>query len=160
MESYASLLAFLAAAFVAALSGGFFRPGEWYRGLSKPSWQPPDWLFAPVWTVLYIMIAVSGWLVWRSGHALTGVAISIFALNLVLNAAWSAIFFGMRRIDLALVEIVALWASTLALVIVFFIISPTAGALVAPYLAWASFAGVLNAEIWRRNRAAPAPVRP
>ena len=157
MDAAISFLFFLASAFVTALSGAFFRPGEWYRSIAKPSWQPPDWLFGPVWTVLYILLAVSAWLVWRSGDSLTGVAMALYAVNLALNAAWSAVFFGLRRIGWALAEIGTLWVSTLALLLAFWAVSPLAGAMIAPYLAWATFAGILNAEIWRRNRRVPAP---
>lgn len=158
MDAVIGFAAFLLCCFLAASTGAAFRPDAWYHALAKPAWRPPDWLFAPVWTVLYILIATSGWHVWRSGHPDTIPALAAFALNLALNAAWSPIFFGLRRIDLALVEIVALWGSTLALVILFTGVSSTAGALMAPYLVWVSFAAVLNAQIWRMNRA-PAGAR-
>ena len=152
MDSLPSLGVFVALCFCAAMSGAFFKPDEWYRGLSKPSWQPPDWLFAPVWSTLYIMIAVAGWLVWRkAGWDGGAFALAVYGINLMLNATWSALFFGLRRPDLAFVGLVALWLCTAALITVFGPISANAAWLLAPYLAWVSFAGVLNYSIMRRN---------
>ena len=101
-----SLLVFVVLVVAAASSGVLFKPGEWYKGLLKPSWTPPNWLFGPVWSVLYVMIAVAGWLVWRAEG--TGVALSFWFLQLALNAVWSGIFFGLRRMDLAFYNIVHL----------------------------------------------------
>ena len=100
-DSWVPLLGFIAASFLAAMTGPFFRPGEWYERLNKPSWRPPNRLFAPVWTVLYVMIAVSGWLVWREvGFAGAALPLTVYALQLVLNAAWTPLFFGLRSPDL------------------------------------------------------------
>ncbi|MFN3892390.1 MAG: TspO/MBR family protein [Beijerinckiaceae bacterium] len=151
MDSLASLAVFVGLCFAAASSGAIFKPDAWYRALAKPPWQPPDWLFAPVWTVLYIMIAVAGWLVWRKAGWDAALPLAIYGLNLVLNAAWSALFFGLRRPDLALVEVGALWLSTALLITLFGPISANAAWLLAPYLAWVSFASVLNYAIVRRN---------
>jgi translocator protein len=151
MESLASLAVFVVLCFAAASSGAIFKPDAWYRALAKPSWQPPDWLFAPVWTILYLMIAVAGWLVWREAGAAAFAPLAVYVLNLVLNAGWSAIFFGMRRPDLALIQLVALWVSTLAVILLFLPIRTDAALLLAPYLAWVTFAGVLNYAIVRRN---------
>lgn len=143
---------FVAACFAAAMSGAFFRPGAWYEGLEKPSWCPPDWLFAPAWTVLYIAIAISGWLVWRAAGLEGGaVAFAIYALQLVLNAGWSAVFFGMRRPDLAFIEVSGLWLAIVANIVVFFPHSPLAAYLLVPYLAWVTFAAALNFSVWRLN---------
>ena len=153
MSSLLGLLGFLGANFVVALSGAFFMPGEWYRGLAKPSWNPPDWAFAPAWAVLYVMIAVSGWMVWRqAGFAGAAVPLAIYGVQLLFNAGWSAVFFGLRRPDLALVEIVMLWGSIAATIVLFHPVSAAAAWLLVPYLAWVSFASALNASIWRRNR--------
>ena len=147
------LIVFLSASFGAAVPGVIFRPGEWYRQLDKPRWRPPDWLFAPVWTVLYAMIALSGWLVWReAGLAGATVPLGVYVAQLILNATWTPIFFGLRRPDLALVEIAVLWVSILAVIMLFHPISPLAAWLLAPYLAWVSFASALNLSILRRNR--------
>ncbi len=148
----ASLLAFLGLTTLVALSGALFRPGAWYESLRKPHWRPPNWVFGPVWTALYIMIAISGWQVWRAAPwPETAVALSVYGVQLILNAGWSAVFFGMREPGWALIEICALWLSIIATIAVFAPISATAAALLMPYLIWVSFAAVLNAAIWRRN---------
>jgi translocator protein len=110
-------------------------------------------LFPPTWTVLYLTIAVSGWLVWRtSGFAAAALPLAIYLLQLVLNAAWSPIFFGMRRPDLSFVEIVILWCSIVATIATFQPLSAVAAWLLLPYLAWVTFAAALNFTIWRMNR--------
>jgi translocator protein len=150
--SWYGLWGFIGACFVAALSGALFPPGQWYEGLKKPSWRPPNWLFAPAWTLLYAMIAIAGWLVWReAGFAGAPVALGLWGLQLALNAAWSGLFFGMRRMDLALAELVLLWLAILATIVAFYPIQSTAALLMAPYLAWVTFAGVLNFAMWRLN---------
>ena len=149
-----SLAAFLGANVLAALSGAFFRPGEWYDGLAKPSWRPPNWLFGPAWSVLYTLNAVSGWLVFsRDGF---GWPIVLYAVSLALNAGWSAIFFGLRRMDLAFGWILALWSSIAVVMVAFAAVSAHAVLLLLPYLAWVSFAAVLNLSIWRLNSDAKA----
>ena len=147
-----SFLAFFGACFLTALSGAFFMPGAWYESLDKPSWQPPNWLFGPVWTVLYIMIAVSGWLVWqeRATHAMA-LPMIVYGVQLVLNFLWSALFFGAKRMDWALAEVVMLWLSIVATILVFYPISATAAYLLLPYLAWVSFAAFLNFTMLRLN---------
>ena len=154
MDAYSllMLIAFGGASFGAAATGAIFRPGEWYRGLDKPRWQPPDWLFAPVWTVLYAMIASSGWLVWRQkGVADAAVPLTAYAVQLILNAAWTPIFFGLRRPGLAAIEIAMVWGSIFATIWFFYPVSPAAAGLLVPYLVWVSFAAALNISIWRRN---------
>ena len=151
-----SLLVFILACAAAAAPGMAFRPGAWYRRLNKPSWRPPDWLFGPVWLVLYIMIAISGWLVWRSaGLEGAAVALTVYVVQLVLNGLWSVIFFGLRRPDLAFAEIICLWLSILATIAAFYPLNATAAYMLIPYAAWASFAAILNFKIWRLN---PEPV--
>ena len=151
----AGLAGFLIACFLAALTGAYFRPGEWYRTLRKPPWTPPDWIFPIAWSILYLAIAVSGWLVWRSaGFAGAGLALGVYALHLAFNALWSALFFGARRIDLAFADVVAMWLSLAATIVLFAPISVLAAVLLAPYLGWVTFAGALNLDIWRRNGAA------
>jgi len=146
------LVGFLAANFATALSGAFFMPGEWYRGLAKPSWNPPDWAFGPAWAVLYVTIAVSGWMVWReAGFAGAAVPFAIYVVQLLFNAGWSAVFFGMKRMDLAFIEVIGLWLSILATIIAFWPISTAAALLLLPYLAWVTFAATLNFTIWRLN---------
>ncbi len=148
----AALVGFFAAALAAASTGGLFRPDAWYAALRKPSWCPPNWLFAPAWAVLYALIAISGWLVWRqAGFGGAGTALAIYAAQLVLNAAWSGIFFGMRRMGLAMIELVLLWLSIAATIIAFAAHHTGAAWLLAPYLAWVTFAGALNYAMFRMN---------
>jgi translocator protein len=154
-SSLSALLGFIAACFLAAMTGAFFRPGDWYERLKKPSWRPPNRLFAPVWTVLYIMIACSGWLVWRqAGFAGAALPLAVYALQLVLNAAWTPLFFGLHRIDLGFLDIVLVWLSIIATMALFWPIHVGAALLLAPYLAWVSFAMALNLAVWRLNPAA------
>ncbi len=150
-----ALLGFLGLNFLAALSGAWFRPGAWYQGLAKPWWRPPDWLFGPAWAVLYTLIAVAGWLVWQRDGV--GTPILVYLVSLGFNAGWSAIFFGLRRIDWALLWILGLWLSIVAVIATFAPVSTTAAVLLLPYLAWVAFAAALNGSIWRLNRGRPAP---
>ena len=148
---------FIAASFLAALTGAWFRPGDWYERLKKPSWRPPNRIFAPVWTVLYLMIATAGWLVWReAGFANAGVPMAVYALQLFLNAAWTPLFFGLHRPDLGFVDIVLLWLSIIATILVFYPINLGAALLLLPYLAWVTLAAALNFAVWRLN-SAPSP---
>jgi tryptophan-rich sensory protein len=133
--------------------GGFFTSSSvktWFPTLCKPSWNPPSWLFAPVWTTLYIMMAIAGWAVWRDGRFMS-VAGGLYVLQLILNFAWSWLFFGLKRPDLALIEVIMLWASILATLTAFWQINPLAGWLFVPYLAWVTFASFLNHAIWKLN---------
>ena len=147
------LVGFVGACFLAAVTGAMFPPGDWYERLAKPSWRPPNWLFAPTWTVIYLTIAVSGWMVWRkSGFAGAALPLAIYLLQLVLNAAWTPIFFGLRRPALAFFEIIMLWLSIVATIATFHSHSVAAAWLLLPYLAWVMFAAALNFTIWRLNR--------
>ncbi len=121
----------------------------WYATLEKPPFNPPNWIFAPVWTALYLMMAVAAWLVWRRGNARP--ALILFALQLLLNAAWSLLFFGLHRVDFALVDIVLLLAALAATALTFRRHSTIAAVLLVPYIAWVSFATALNFAIWRLN---------
>jgi len=146
------LAGFMAACFLAAMTGAFFRPGQWYERLKKPSWRPPNRLFAPVWTILYVMIAISGWLVWRdAGFAGAALPLGVYFLQLLLNAAWTPLFFGLHRPDLGFVGIVLLWLSIIATIVLFWPIHAGAAALLLPYLAWVTFAAALNLAVWRLN---------
>ena len=154
MASIVALAGFLAVCFLAALPGVWFPPGEWYERLKKPAWRPPNRLFAPVWTVLYVMMAIAGWLIWRqAGFVGAGVALAVYALQLVINAAWTPLFFGLRRPDFGLVDIVLLWLSIVATIALFAPISVVAASLLVPYLAWVTFAAALNFALWRLNPA-------
>ena len=122
----------------------------WYESLSKPSWTPPNWLFGPVWTILYIAMAIAAWLVWRK-VGLTAAPMQLFLLQLLLNVAWSAVFFRLRSPGPAFAEIVMLWFAILATSIEFWRVVPAAGWLFLPYLIWVSYATALNYSIWRLN---------
>jgi tryptophan-rich sensory protein len=124
----------------------------WYRSLAKPTWNPPDSVFGPVWTTLFVMMAIAAWLVWKpAGVKAAATPLALFASQLVLNVAWSWIFFGMHQPGWAFVEIVALWMAIVATTVAFFRRSKVAGCLLVPYLAWVSFAAVLNFTIWMLN---------
>jgi tryptophan-rich sensory protein/uncharacterized protein YbjT (DUF2867 family) len=126
--------------------------GGWYAAVQRPSWNPPNWVFGPVWTVLYIGMAIAAWLVWRrTGLADAWLPLLLFGVQLCLNASWSALFFGMRSPGIAFADIVLLWFAILATIIAFGRISNLAATLLVPYLAWVSFATALNWSIWRLN---------
>lgn len=147
-----ALIGWLALCFAAAAFGGLFRPGEWYAALQKPSWNPPGWVFGPVWTALYTMMAVAAWLVWkRGGFKAQRVALSLFLLQLLFNALWSPLFFGLHTPGLAFADIVLLWLALLATILQFWRVSLLAGSLLVPYLAWVTFASALNWTLWRLN---------
>jgi benzodiazapine receptor len=132
--------------------GSNFVPGEWYAALTKPVWTPPNAVFAPVWTVLYVLMGVAAWLVWRkAGFAGAGAPLTLFIVQLVLNALWSYLFFGAHQLLLAFVEVVALWIVILTTVVSFWRIVPAAGVLLIPYLCWVAFASALNVQLWRLN---------
>ncbi len=124
----------------------------WYAGLAKPGWNPPNWVFGPVWSALYLSMAVAAWLVWRqAGWAGAARPLGLFGAQLVLNVLWSILFFGLHRPDLAFGEILILWAFILATLVLFWRWSKAAGLLLVPYLAWVTFASVLNFAVWRLN---------
>jgi tryptophan-rich sensory protein len=142
---------FLATAFAAGSTGAFFSPGSWYERLSKPVWTPPNWLFPMAWFVLYISMAYAAMRVALSDHPEMNLALAIWGLQIVFNTLWSPVFFGLHRLFPALIVLFGMWASVLAMVIAFWRVDPVAGALVAPYLVWTSYAFALNFSIWRRN---------
>jgi tryptophan-rich sensory protein len=126
----------------------------WYAELEKPWFNPPSWVFGPVWGLLYTLMGVAAWLVWRKGAAnpLVRTALVLFAVQLVLNALWSWLFFGARLPFVAFVELVVLWAAIIVTTIWFFRVSTPAGVLMIPYILWVSFAAVLNFHIWWLNK--------
>lgn len=134
-----------------ATSGGV---STWYPTLVKPPFNPPAWIFGPVWTLLYITMGVAAFLVWRQGLAAEGVrlALAVFIIQLALNGLWSILFFGLQAPGWALVEIILLWLAIAATLVLFWRVVPAAGLLLIPYLAWVSFATVLNASLWWLNR--------
>jgi tryptophan-rich sensory protein len=125
----------------------------WYPGLNKPAFNPPNAVFGPVWTVLYVLMALAAWRVWRAPapDGRRRQALVLYGVQLVLNLAWSLIFFGLRRPDLALADIVALLAALIATTAAFWRIDRPAGLMLLPYIAWVAFASALNFEIWRLN---------
>ena len=152
---------------------------SWYRTLKKPSWNPPGWVFGPVWTVLYLLMGFASWLIWREGSQRTAEAttaanqpgdnaagpklavpeepetrqaLAFYGGQLALNTVWSLLFFGLRSLGGALAEIVALWTAIAFTVARFYRLKPVAGWLLVPYLAWSTFAAVLNGTVWRLNR--------
>jgi tryptophan-rich sensory protein len=128
----------------------------WYDTLAKPVFNPPAWVFGSVWTVLFLLMAVSVWLVWQqAGDKPVGIPIILFTLQLVLNVTWSGLFFGLRSPGLALMEIIVLWTLILVVTTLFYRIHLISGILMVPYLAWVSFAVVLNGFIWWMNRGLP-----
>jgi tryptophan-rich sensory protein len=138
---------------VLAAGGLLTEIGPWYRALRKPSWQPPDWLFAPAWTVIFALATWAAVLGWNhaAGPQDRALLVSSFALNGALNIGWSLFFFKWRRPDWALIEVVPLWLSILLLVVQLHAIVPRAGWLLMPYLCWVTFAAYLNRTIVRLN---------
>ena len=149
------LVVCVAICFAAAGLGSLFaRPviGSWYSLLHKPPWTPPNWVFGPVWSALYLCMAIAAWLVWRrAGLSGAKLPLALFAIQLVFNVTWSGIFFGLRMPGVAFVEIVFLWLFILATTAAFWPFSRVAAWLMAPYLLWVTFAAALNYEFWRRN---------
>ena len=150
------LLASLLICFAAAGLGGLATAPQiptWYAQLAKPTWTPPDGVFGPVWTLLYAMMAVAAWLVWRpGGFAAAKLPLVLFGIQLGLNTLWSLLFFGLQRPGWAAIEIVLLWVAILATTSAFWARSRAAGGLMIPYLLWVTFAVVLNFVIWQMNR--------
>jgi translocator protein len=146
----------LAICFTAAGIGGALTATSlagWYLGLAKPSWNPPNWIFGPVWTTLYIMMAIAAWLVWRAeGWRSAALPLMAFAIQLVLNVTWSGLFFALQNPGAAFAEILLLWLAIAATFFLFWHVDRVAAALLAPYMAWVSFAAVLNFAVWQLNR--------
>lgn len=149
-----ALVAFLLLVYAAAFVGGRATASSvdtWYVDLEKPSWTPPGWVIGAVWTVLYALMGVAAWLVWREA-GLARTPFALFGAQLGLNVAWSFIFFGLRRPDLAFAEILLLAGAVAATLAAFARVKPLAGGLFAPYLAWVGFAAVLNGTVAWMNR--------
>ncbi|MBD3765666.1 MAG: tryptophan-rich sensory protein [Rhodobacterales bacterium] len=148
----------LAACGAAAATGAMFQPGEWYRSLDKPRWTPPDWLFPVAWAVLYLAMSaaaarVGGFEGERPG---TGLALSLWSVQIALNTLWTPVFFGLRRMGAGLVVLGLLWLAVAATAGAFWQIDRIAGLMMLPYLAWVTVAGALNHAVWWRNAAARA----
>nr|WP_246423796.1 TspO/MBR family protein [Roseospira goensis] len=148
-----ALAVILAASFLTASTAAVFRPGPWYASLAKPSWVPPNWLFPPAWALMYALMSAAAFLVWlfaAPGEGTT--ALTVYGIQLVLNALWSPIFFGLRRMGWAFVAVMALWLAVLATTLLFFQVNYWAGLMFLPYLLWVTFASFLNLTMWRLNR--------
>jgi benzodiazapine receptor len=146
------LFGWIALTYCAAATGAFVSTGGWYASLAKPAWNPPGWLFGPVWTLLYTMMAVAAWLVWQEGGwKARKRELGLYLFQWVLNALWTPLFFGLQRPGLAFAEILVLDLALLATLISFWRVRRAAGLLLVPYVAWVAFASVLNFVIWRMN---------
>ncbi|MBB4001912.1 TspO/MBR family protein [Aurantimonas endophytica] len=150
LPSLLTLGVFIVLVFAVAMSGAIFKPGPWYQRLDKPSWTPPNWAFPVVWSALYVMIAVAGWRVYETA-GLVALPFAVYGLQLVLNFAWSWLFFGIRRPDLAFVDVVLMALAIAANIALFAPIDAIAAWLMVPYLVWAIIAACLNRSVWRRN---------
>jgi translocator protein len=151
MTAYIPFAIFFVLTAAAAMTGGIFTPGPWYLELRKPWWTPPGWAFPLVWTTLYIMIAIAGWLAWKAQGI--GLLVGLWMVQLVLNAAWSWIMFGERQIGWALIDAMGMWLSIAAFIVLAWPVSQTAALLFMPYLVWVSVATLLNFEVLRMNPA-------
>ena len=149
MNHALQLMGFVVVTFCAPAMGAFAKPGPWYQTIERPTWNPPSWIFGPVWTLLYISMAVAAWLVWRRQG--WGRPMVLYGTQLVLNAAWTPVFFGAHQIGGALVVILLLWFSVLLTMGAFMRVHKIAGMLLVPYFAWLSFATFLNYTLWRLN---------
>ncbi len=148
------LVAWLAVTFVAAGIGGAasIEAGSFYAQLVRPGWAPPATVFGPVWTILYCLMGIAVWLVWRAdGFRVATPALALFLVQLTLNALWTWLFFAWNCGALAFAEILLLWTLVLATLVSFWRIRPLAGALLVPYLLWVSFAATLNYAVWQLN---------
>lgn len=148
---YGSMAIFLALVVLAAAIGGSFEAGEWYYSLYKPAWTPPSWLFGPVWAATYLMIAMAAWKVWLTGHHARLGALLWWAIQLVMNTAWSWLFFGLQRPGWAWLELSLLIVVVLLCIKAFRPLSKPASHLMVPYLVWLIFAWFLNLVIWTMN---------
>ncbi|MEO8272350.1 MAG: TspO/MBR family protein [Aureliella sp.] len=151
------LIVSLAICFSAAALGGLATTSsvndDWFANLNKPSWNPPNWIFGPVWSALYLMMAIAAWLVWKqSGFAKSKGALIWFGLHLILNILWSVLFFALRQPSWAAIEILILWISIAVSIMLFSRHSKLAAGLLTPYLAWVTFAAFLNMVIWSLNQ--------
>ncbi len=144
-----SLVVFFSLVFFAASTGAIFRPDRWYEGLAKPRWTPPNGAFPLVWSVLYVMIAIAGWRVWRAEGL--SLALAFWGAQWVFNAAWSWLFFGQRRMDRGMVDIALLWLSVAGFIVASWSVDRLAAWLFGPYLAWVSTAAMLNRAMMRLN---------
>ena len=155
MNNAVKLLIALAIPLLIGFFGSFFtisEIGSWYQTIQKPSWNPPNWIFGPVWTTLYLLMGISLFLVWRSSASQKRIAIILYTVQLVLNFFWSFIFFKQHQIGFAFAEILALWLMILLSIFAFGRMNKLAAWLLVPYISWVSFAAILNFTIWQLNK--------
>ncbi|HUQ97638.1 MAG TPA: TspO/MBR family protein [Chitinophagaceae bacterium] len=154
-KGFRLLISVLIPVFVGLLSGFFTASGVkgWFQTITKPGWNPPNWVFAPVWTTLYILMGIALYLIWQRQTNATQKkqAIIFWIVQLILNAAWSFLFFQQHAIGLALIEIILLWIAIFITILLFARINKTAAWLLVPYISWVSFASLLTYAIWRLN---------
>jgi translocator protein len=151
ISDWIALVAFAALNVAAAASGALFKPGAWYASLNRPGWTPPNWAFPLIWLVMFSLNAAAGWLVWRGHDVEAAGPLALYVGSLFLNAAWSWLFFGRRRMDLALIDVVLLWGSIAGLILLFAPLSRMAALMLVPYLAWVGTAALLNVQMIRLN---------
>jgi benzodiazapine receptor len=140
---------FMAASFTAAATGSLFPPTDWYRELTKPWWTPPNWLFPIAWTLLYVGSAYAAARV--AGYDDNGIAMGFWAFQIAANTLWSPVFFGLRKLGVAMIAIIVLWIAVAGTLFSFLAMDQLAGLLFVPYLIWVSYAAALNFSIWRTN---------
>lgn len=148
------LAGWLLFSFAAGAIGGLAstRAEDFYGQLDRPVWAPPDWLFGPAWSVLYLLMGIAAWLVWRERHrAEVRLPLGLFMVQLAANALWTWLFFALRLGGVAFAEIVLLWGLILATMVAFWRVRPAAGVLLIPYLLWVTYAAALTFSVWRRN---------
>jgi translocator protein len=157
MNNILKIIIAIAIPLIAGGISGFFTTSEisgWYQTITKPSWNPPNWLFGPVWTTLYILMGIALYLVWKNETAEASIkrtAIILFAIQLLLNFFWSLIFFKQHQIGRAFIEIIAMWFFILLTIFAFAKVNTAAAWLLVPYICWVSFASILNYTIWKLN---------
>ncbi len=152
IKSTVKLIIAISIPLIAGFIGSYFTMpaiSNWYADLIKPTLNPPNWIFAPVWTTLYILMGISFFLIWQKGK--NYLPLSVFGIQVLLNTTWSILFFGVQRLDFAFLNIVLLWFMIILTMILFFRISKVAMYLLIPYVLWVSFAGYLNLTIWILN---------
>ncbi|MEY3308625.1 MAG: hypothetical protein RLZZ413_2663 [Pseudomonadota bacterium] len=148
---YGLFFTYLGACGAAAATGALFSPGDWYKAIRKPSWTPPDWVFPVAWTTLYLCMSLAAMRIALSGDARAPQALGFWTIQITLNALWSPVFFGLRRMRAALIVVSLLWVAVAVTLVAFLRIDWIAGLLFLPYIAWVSTATALNAAVWRRN---------
>jgi benzodiazapine receptor len=156
MSSFVKLVIAIAIpVLIGGISGFFTVSGveSWYQTIQKPSWNPPNWIFGPVWTTLYVMMGIALWLVWKedTSRELKMIAFILFGVQLILNFLWSFIFFKLEQPGFAFLEILFMWVAILATIFAFAQVNKAAAWLLVPYISWVSFAAILNFTIWRLN---------